>query len=77
MNVMQRHHKFLASPSNIHWGFFEGAHSPIGEISYGDQLIIETVFGGPKDLPDSQTQTFCLFIVKYMHNAGKKEEVIS
>ena len=55
MNVMQRHHKFLASPSNIHWGFFEGAHSLTGEISYGDQLIIETVCGGPKDLPDSQT----------------------
>lgn len=49
---MARCHKFVPSPSTVHWGYFDGSLTSIGEIDSGDTLIIETVSGGPSDLPD-------------------------
>ena len=52
---MAQCHKFLPSPSTIHWGYFDGSLASIGEIDSGDTLIIETISGGPSDLPDDQS----------------------
>ena len=40
-----------ASPDTCHWGFFDATLPPTLTISSGDEIIIESVSGGPQNLP--------------------------
>lgn len=40
-----------ASPETCHWGFFDAALAPVAEIDSGDTIVIDTVSGGPGQLP--------------------------
>jgi acetamidase/formamidase len=41
-----------ASPETCAWGFFDASLPPVMTIESGDAVVIETVSGGPMDLPD-------------------------
>ncbi|MBV9243373.1 MAG: acetamidase/formamidase family protein [Methylobacteriaceae bacterium] len=47
---MHQHH-LPASPATCHWGFFDAALAPVLTIDSGDQVTVETVSGGPEQLP--------------------------
>lgn len=40
-----------ASPETCAWGFFDAGLDPVLTIGSGDTVIIDTVSGGPSDLP--------------------------
>ena len=40
-----------ASASTCHWGFFDASLSPAVTIESGDEIIIDTISGGPMNLP--------------------------
>ena len=40
-----------ASVQSCHWGFFDAAHPPALSIDSGEEVIIDTVSGGPDMLP--------------------------
>jgi acetamidase/formamidase len=40
-----------ASTSTCHWGFFDASLSPAVTIESGDEIIIDTISGGPMNLP--------------------------
>lgn len=45
-------HKTLnASPQTCHWGFFDAALAPAMTIASGDEIVINTISGGPHNLP--------------------------
>ena len=43
--------RLVSSPSNCTWGYFDAVNKPCLEIKSGDEIIIETVSGGPMNLP--------------------------
>ncbi len=40
-----------ASPKTCSWGFFDAKLAPVIEIQSGEEIVIETVSGGPDQLP--------------------------
>lgn len=40
-----------ASPETCHWGFFDARLAPLVTIDSGEEIIIESVSGGPQNLP--------------------------
>ncbi|MFK7751292.1 MAG: acetamidase/formamidase family protein [Sedimentitalea sp.] len=40
-----------ASPEACHWGYFDAARAPVAEIESGQEITIETISGGPRNLP--------------------------
>lgn len=40
-----------ASPETCHWGFFDATLEPVMTIASGDEITIDTISGGPQDLP--------------------------
>ncbi|MEQ3711478.1 MAG: acetamidase/formamidase family protein [Tateyamaria sp.] len=40
-----------ASPETCAWGFFDATAAPVAEVQSGDVITIETVSGGPGELP--------------------------
>lgn len=40
-----------ASPQTCHWGYFDAALTPAMTINSGDEIVINTVTGGPQNLP--------------------------
>ncbi|MES2938284.1 MAG: acetamidase/formamidase family protein [Pseudomonadota bacterium] len=40
-----------SGPETIHWGFFDAALPPVLSIDSGDRVTVETVTGGPNNLP--------------------------
>ena len=40
-----------ASPETCHWGFFDASHPAVLTIDSGDEVTIETISGGPLNLP--------------------------
>ncbi len=44
-------HTLRARPETCHWGFFDAALKPVLIVASGDQVVIETVSGGPDALP--------------------------
>ena len=48
---MSQHH-LHSSPETCHWGFFEARLKPVLTIRSGDEVIVDTVSGGPEVLPD-------------------------
>jgi acetamidase/formamidase len=47
---MQLHH-LKASPGTVHWGWFEAALPHVLAVDSGDRVTIESVSGGPANLP--------------------------
>jgi acetamidase/formamidase len=47
---MARHH-LHSSPQTVHWGFFDAALPAVLSIDSGDTVTVETVTGGPGNLP--------------------------
>lgn len=45
------HHRLAASPETVHWGWFDAALEPVMTIDSGDRVTVETVSGGPANLP--------------------------
>ncbi len=45
------HHHLSATPDTVHWGWFDAAMAPALTIASGDRVTIETVSGGPANLP--------------------------
>ena len=48
---MPAHHHLAASPATCHWGYFDATLAPVLRIADGDRVTVETVSGGPEDLP--------------------------
>ena len=44
-------HHLNASPETCAWGFFDAGLAPVIEVQSGDEIIIETVSGGPEQMP--------------------------
>ena len=47
------HHHLPAGPETCHWGFFEATLNPVLTIASGDEVIIDTISGGPDVVPDT------------------------
>jgi acetamidase/formamidase len=45
------HHRLAASPETVHWGWFDAALPHVLTIDSGDRVTIESISGGPKNLP--------------------------
>ena len=45
------HLRVDASPETVHWGFFDAALPPVGEIDSGETVMISTVSGTPDVMP--------------------------
>lgn len=46
-----KHHHLAASPQTVHWGWFDAALPPTLSIASGDRVTVQTVSGGPANLP--------------------------
>ncbi|HEU5294383.1 MAG TPA: acetamidase/formamidase family protein [Burkholderiaceae bacterium] len=45
------HHHLAASVETVHWGWFASTLKPVLTIDSGDRVTVETVSGGPANLP--------------------------
>jgi acetamidase/formamidase len=45
------HHKLSPSPETVHWGWFDYGLPPVLTVESGDRVTVETVSGGPDNLP--------------------------
>src|SRR5690349_16568428 len=48
------HHHLRSAAATCHWGFFDAALKPVLSVKSGDEVTIETISGGPQQLPDSK-----------------------
>jgi acetamidase/formamidase len=46
-----RHHHLKSTPETIHWGWFDAALPHVLTIESGDRVTIESLSGGPANLP--------------------------
>jgi len=49
--AMSKHHTLHASPETVHWGYFDARLKPVLTIDSGDRVTLDSVSGGPDDLP--------------------------
>jgi len=45
------HHHLKSSPETVHWGWFDAALPHVMTIASGDRITIESLSGGPANLP--------------------------
>ena len=45
------HHRLKSSPQTVHWGWFDAALPHVLTIASGDRVTIESLSGGPANLP--------------------------
>jgi len=50
------HHHLKASVEHCHWGYFDAARPPVLTVDSGDTVTIDTVSGGPGQIPKSGFQ---------------------
>ena len=48
---MPTHHVIDATPSTVHWAYFDATEKPVLEIDPGDSVTLNTVSGGPGIMP--------------------------
>jgi len=48
---MAKQHKLEASPTTVHWGYFDATLPSALEIDSGDIVVLQSVSGGPDNLP--------------------------
>jgi acetamidase/formamidase len=53
MPDIKANHVVLASTKTIHWGFFDSALPPVCTIKSGETVTINSISGGPDQLPSS------------------------
>ena len=53
MTDIKADHIVRASTDTIHWGFFDGALPPVCTIQSGQTVTIDTISGGPDNMPTS------------------------
>ena len=54
------HHHLQSSPETVHWGWFDAALPHVLTIDSGDRVTIESLSGGPANLPrDSMFRRNC------------------
>lgn len=46
-----RDHRLAAGPDTVHWGWFDATMESVLTIDSGDRVTVETVSGGPGNLP--------------------------
>lgn len=46
-----QHHHLGAGPDTVHWGWFDAAQPPVVTIDSGDRITVQSVSGGPANLP--------------------------
>lgn len=46
-----QHHRLTSSPETVHWGWFDASIEPVLTVDSGDRVTVETVSGGPENLP--------------------------
>lgn len=44
-------HQLKSSPDTVHWGWFDAALPPVLTVDSGDRVTIESISGGPANLP--------------------------
>lgn len=44
-------HELLPTPGTVHWGYFDADLPPVLKVRSGDALTVDTVSGGPRELP--------------------------
>lgn len=44
-------HRLTAGPDTVHWGWFDATMEPVLTVDSGDRITVETVSGGPSNLP--------------------------
>jgi acetamidase/formamidase len=50
--IMANSHLLTSKPENLRWGAFSSEFEPVLEVESGDQVTIETISGGPGQIPD-------------------------
>jgi acetamidase/formamidase len=50
---MPIHHEVAASPSTVHWGYFDATLTPLVQIDSGDTVTLHCVSGGPEEMPEA------------------------
>ena len=51
---MANNHFIKASPSTVHWGYFDAELMPAMEVHSGDTIVLNSVSGGPDNLPSNE-----------------------
>jgi acetamidase/formamidase len=50
---MPTEHTLHASPSTVHWGYFDAALPPVLRVRSGDRVTVDSVSGGPDEMPSA------------------------
>jgi acetamidase/formamidase len=45
------HHELLPTPDTVHWGYLDAAMPTVLKVRSGDTITVDTVSGGPRELP--------------------------
>src|SRR5688572_2538687 len=64
------HHHLPATPETVRWGHWDGRVPPVLTIKSGDTVTIDTLSGGPADLPDAAGGFTVLPEHRAVHAAG-------
>lgn len=48
------HHHLKSAAATCHWGFFDAALKPVLTVKSGDEVTIDSISGGPQQLPDAK-----------------------
>ena len=48
---MATQHRLTSVPEHLHWGAFSAEFPAAIEVDPGDQVVIETISGGPEQVP--------------------------
>ena len=44
-------HTLTSSPATVHWGYLDAALAPVLRVKSGDRVTLESISGGPDELP--------------------------
>jgi acetamidase/formamidase len=65
-------HLLKSTPETVHWGFYDGALSPVLTVNSGDRVVIECVTGTPEWSPPESSGFAVLPEVKLIHEKAKR-----
>jgi acetamidase/formamidase len=54
---MASQHRLTSVPEHLHWGAFSAEFPAVLEVDSGDQVVIETISGGPEQVPAEKRDT--------------------
>ncbi len=54
---MASQHRLTSVPEHLHWGAFSAEFPAAIEVAPGDQVVIETISGGPDQIPEEKRDT--------------------